>query len=178
MRLCSLLLLALLCAFKPVGADVPASIYDYQVAARNGSTINFADFKGKKILIVNIPIDNDYDQQYAQLEALYKKYQGKLVIVAFLADNFAVAPGSKPNHYIANRDYKLSCPIAAKLMLRGDNMAPIYQWLTNKAYNHYSTTEVKWNFQKYLINEQGNLIAVFDPKIPASDAKVVAAVEQ
>ncbi len=178
MRLCTLLLLVFLCAFTPVKKDVPASIYDIKVAAYNGGTINLADYKGKKILIVNAPADNDNDQQYTQLNDLYKKYKDNLVIIAFLADDFAVAPGSKPGRSTAGKDYKVAFPVAAKVLIRGDEMAPIYHWLTEKAYNNYSTTEIKWNFQKYLINEQGALVAVFDPKIKANDAKVIAAVEQ
>jgi glutathione peroxidase len=177
MRPCTVLLFVFLCSFTPVKKDIPASIYGFQVAAYNGGTINFADYKNKKILIVNAPADNDYDQQYAQLNDLYKKYKGKLVIIGFLADDFAVAPGTKTDRSYGAKDYKVSFPVAAMVQIRGNDMAAIYHWLTEKDYNNFSNSEIKWNFQKYLINENGSLIAVFDPKIKASDPKIISAIE-
>ncbi len=144
-------------------ATLPESIYDFQVEGLEGGTIDFADFKGKKILIVNTASKCGFTPQYAELEALYQQYQDKLVIVGFPANNFMhQEPGS--NEDIAEfcqKNYGVTFPMAQKISVKGKEMAPIYQWLTNKDHNHYKNSSVKWNFQKYLIDEQGKLVAVF-----------------
>lgn len=160
--------------------DVPASIYDFKVAGVDGSTIDFSKYKGKKILIVNTASKCGYTPQYAALEKLYEKYKDKMVIIGFPANNFLFQePGS--NEQIATfcqKNYGVTFPIAAKISVKGRNMAPLYQWLTIKKYNNFQESSVKWNFQKYLINEKGQLVAVFPPATTPDDAEVIKAVEQ
>jgi glutathione peroxidase len=160
----------------PAG-DVPASIYDFKVEALDGSTIDFAKFKGKKILIVNTASECGYTPQYEGLEALYKKHKGKLVIVGFPSNDFGKQePGS--NAEIASfckKNYGVTFPMAAKIEVKGSGKAPIYQWLTDKQYNRYESTDVKWNFQKYLINEKGELVGMFSSKVkPDSEELAIA----
>jgi len=158
---------------------VPKSIYDFKVAAHDGSTIDFSQFKGKKILIVNTTAYTPNNPQYAELEALSKKYAGKLVIIGMLTRDFATPPDVKRNaNTIPGQHYDVTFPLSAFVMTRGDDCAPIYTWLTEKNYNLYQDTEVKWDFQKYLVNEQGQLVAEFDPKVRVTDPKVIAAIEQ
>ena len=111
---------------------------------------------------------------------MYKKYKGKLVILGFPANNFgAQEPGS--NQEIAafcSKNYSVSFPMAAKISVKGDDMAPIYQWLTQKKYNNYLDSEVTWNFQKYLINEKGQLVAMFSPRTLPMSPEVIAAIEK
>ncbi|MBS1615010.1 MAG: glutathione peroxidase [Bacteroidetes bacterium] len=152
--------------FSPQASDkggCAASIYDFKVAGLTGDSIDFAQFKGKKILIVNTASECGFTPQYEGLEKLYKANKDKLVIVGFPANNFgAQEPGT--NQQIAHfckQNYGVSFPMAAKISVKGDDMAPIYHWLTTKACNHHSNSSVKWNFQKYLINEQGQLVDVF-----------------
>src|SRR6478735_5042260 len=126
--------------FGPKEEDaVPQSIYDFKVTALDGGKIDFADYKGKKILIVNTASECGYTPQYEGLEALYKKYKKDLVIVGFPANDFGQQePGT--NQEIAGfckKNYGVTFPMAAKITVVGDYMAPIYQWLTNKDYNHY-----------------------------------------
>jgi glutathione peroxidase len=150
-----------------------------KASALNGSTIDFAAFKGKKILIVNTTAEADNNPQYAQLEALYQKYKDKLVIVAFLDEDFATPPGSKKGQFAnVERHYNVSFPVAAKILVRGDDMPVIYKWLTEKKYNGFMDSEVKWDFQKYLINEKGELVNVFDPNVKAYNPAVIAAIEK
>lgn len=160
--------------------DVPASIYDFKVASLSGGTIDFSEYKGKKILIVNTASKCGYTPQYKDLEALYEKYKDKLVIVGFPANNFLwQEPGS--NNDIAafcQKNYGVSFPMAAKISVKGREMAPIYQWLTNKDYNHYQNSSVKWNFQKYLVNEQGELIGVFSPATKPTDKSIIDLIEK
>lgn len=156
------------------------SIYDYKVQALDGGTIDFADFRGKKILIVNTASECGYTPQYEGLEAMYKKYKGKLVIVGFPSNNFGYQePGS--NEDIAEfckKNYGVTFPMAAKIAVKGKDMAPIYHWLTKKEYNGYDDSSVKWNFQKYLIDEQGNLVKIFSPKVKPDDPELIKAIEQ
>ncbi|OJW97037.1 MAG: glutathione peroxidase [Bacteroidetes bacterium 43-93] len=159
---------------------VPASIYDFKVEGLTGGTIDLSQYKGKKILIVNTASECGFTPQYEGLEQLYKKYKGKLVIIGFPANNFGhQEPGT--NEEIAGfckKNYGVSFPMAAKISVKGDDMAPIYHWLTEEKYNHYKDTKVKWNFQKYLINEKGQLVEVFySPTKPMSD-EINKAIEQ
>lgn len=161
-------------------ADIPKSIYDFKVEALDGGTIDFAQFKGKKILIVNTASKCGYTPQYEALEKLYEDQKGKLVIVGFPANNFMFQePGS--NEEIASfckKNYGVSFPMAAKISVKGKNKAPIYEWLTNKDYNGFKSTTIKWNFQKYLLNEQGQLVAVFDPGTKPDSDEVIRAIAQ
>ena len=131
-------------------------------------------------MIVNTASECGNTPQYADLEAMYKKYKGKLVIVGFPANDFgAQEPGT--NQQIAafcSKNYSVTFPMAAKITVKGEEMAPIYQWLTQKKYNNLKDSEVKWNFQKYLINEKGELVAVFKAGMKPTEPEIVAAIEK
>jgi glutathione peroxidase len=159
--------------------NIPASIYDFKVKALDGGTIDFAKFKGKKILIVNTASQCGYTPQYEDLQKLYEQYRKQLVIVGFPANNFGEQePGT--NVEIAEfckKNYGVTFPMAAKISVKGDDMAPIYHWLTEKEHNGYETTVVKWNFQKYLINEEGELVAMFPHKMKPMSEEIVKAIK-
>ncbi len=172
-------LFQMLFLFAPAAKEVPASIYECKAAALNsGNDIDLAAYKGKKILIVNVPSQLVSDRQYADLDALAKKYVGKLAVIGFLSDDFGIPPGEKQAHADYRKDYNASFPIAAKTPVRGPEMEPIYKWLTQKKYNNLEDSEVKWNFQKYLLNERGELVAVFDPKIRTTNPALIAEIEK
>jgi glutathione peroxidase len=156
---------------------VPSSIYGFKLKAYDGSVINFSQLKGKKILIVNAPENADNSHQYAELEALYQKYKDKLVIIGCLADDFQIPPGSKRNVAMP-KHYNVTFPLAAKVIVKGDKMSPIYKWLTQKKYNHYRDTEIAWDFHKFLIDREGKLIAIFAPTVLATDPQLISAIEQ
>lgn len=164
----------------PQNTDLPASIYDFKVAALDGGTIDFADFKGKKILIVNTASKCGFTKQYEGLEALSKEMTDKLVIIGFPANNFGEQePGA--NEEIAafcKRNFGVTFPLAAKISVAGPDMAPIYQWLTQEQHNHKMDSKVKWNFQKYLIDETGNLVAMYPSSTKPEDADFRAALVQ
>jgi glutathione peroxidase len=173
-------LLSFLFACKPnANAQLPKSIYEFKVEALDGSTIDFADFKGKKILIVNTASKCGFTKQYEELEELYKQYKDKLVIIGFPANNFmSQEPGS--NNEIAEfckKNYGVSFPMAAKISVNGKDMAPIYQWLTTQDYNGVESSSVKWNFQKYLINEQGKLVQHFSPATKPMSEEIVSLIK-
>jgi glutathione peroxidase len=146
----------------PAGG-IPKTIYEFKVPGLTGGEIDFAKFKGKKILIVNTASECGYTPQYEELEALHKKYGSKLVIVGFPANDFgAQEPGSNADiASFCKKNYGVSFTMAAKISVKGKDTAPIYQWLTQKEYNGVEDNTVKWNFTKFLIDEHGRLVKMF-----------------
>jgi glutathione peroxidase len=144
-----------------------SSIHQFKVESLDGGTINFADYKGKKILVVNTASECGYTPQYKDLEALYQKYKDKLMIVGFPANNFGgQEPGTNTEiKTFCQKNYGVTFPMAAKVSVKGDDTAPIYKWLCSKAQNGVLDAEVKWNFNKFLIDEKGNMIAYFPSKV-------------
>ncbi len=143
-----------------------SSIYDFKVAGLDGTDIDFSKYKGKKILIVNTASECGNTPQYKDLEALYEKYKGKLVIVGFPANNFGgQEPGSsKEIKEFCTKNYGVTFPMADKVSVKGDDVAPIYKYLSEQAAAKGFADPVKWNFGKFLIDEKGNLVATFSPK--------------
>jgi len=166
-------------AQKGNNAPVPESIYDFKIEGLSGETIDFAQFKGKKILIVNTASKCGHTPQYEELEQLYKTYGEKLVIVGFPANNFMwQEPGSnKDIAEFCQKNYGVSFPMAAKISVKGKDMAPIYQWLTDKKYNKVESSKVSWNFQKYLVDEQGKLVRHFEPGMKPLNEEIVNAIK-
>jgi glutathione peroxidase len=160
------------------------SIYQFKVPGLLGGTIDFSNFKGKKILIVNTASKCGNTPQYDDLENLYKEYKNQLVIVGFPANNFG---GQEPgtNDEIAEfckKNYGVTFPMAAKVSVKGNDMAPIYKFIVADAEKHGFSDPIKWNFTKFLYDENGNLLTVFfnaDRLIPNNpEAKGKAAYEK
>ena len=142
------------------------TIYQFKVTDLYGNEFDFASLKGKKVLIVNTASECGLTPQYKDLEAIYGKYKDKnFVIVGFPANNFgAQEPGS--NEQIATfcqKNYGVSFPMAAKISVKGDDIAPIYKFLTDKKENGVKNTGIIWNFHKILLNEKGEVIDSFLP---------------
>lgn len=148
-------------------ADTTQTIHGFKVAGLTGGTIDFATFKGKKILIVNTASECGYTPQYKDLQALYDRYKDKLVIVGFPANNFGgQEPGSNEEiHSFCEKNYGISFPMAAKISVKGSDMAPIYQWLTQQKLNGVLDAEVSWNFNKFLLDENGHLLQHFKSSV-------------
>lgn len=139
------------------------TIYDYKVESLDGKEINFADFKGKKILIVNTASECGFTPQYADLEKLSNEYKDKLVVVGFPANNFG---GQEPGTNVeigafCQKNYGVTFPLAAKVSVKGDDTAPIFKYLTEKELNGVKNTTILWNFTKFLIDENGKLVDSF-----------------
>jgi len=160
-------------ASKPEDSVQTQTIYDFKVPSLNGDIINFADFKGKKILIVNTASKCGFTPQYKELQALYEKYKDCLVIVGFPANNFfSQEPGSNETiEAFCKKNYGVTFLMAAKISVKGKDVAPIYKWLCNKTENGVMDAKVSWNFNKFLLDENGRLIAHFKSKVmPMSEA--------
>jgi len=162
--------------FNPPVIVAKKSIYDFKVAALDGGTIDFAAFKGKKILIVNTASGCGYTPQYEGLEALYKKYQDKLVVVGFPANNFGgQEPGSNEEiKEFCKKNFGVSFPMAAKISVKGDDMDPIYKWLTSKAENGVLDAEIKWNFNKFLLDQNGKLLNYFESNVTPMSEEITS----
>ncbi|PSL49166.1 glutathione peroxidase [Chitinophaga niastensis] len=156
-------------------------LYDFKVDAVDGGKIDFSKYKGKKILIVNTASLCGNTPQYEGLEKLYKKYQDKLVIIGFPANNFgSQEPGSnKEIEQFCTKKYAVTFPMAAKISVKGADIHPLYKWLLDESKaKHLEPAEVTWNFQKYLLDEKGDLVAVFSPKTQPESKEIIAAIEK
>lgn len=156
------------------------TIYQFKVEDLSGDSFDFSTLKGKKILVVNTASECGLTPQYEQLQEIYEKYKDKnFVIVGFPANNFgAQEPGT--NQQIATfcqKNYGVTFPMMAKISVKGSDMHPVYQFLTQKAKNGLEDSEVQWNFQKYLINENGELVKVVSPRTLPTDAEIVNWIE-
>lgn len=167
----------LLCGsfFSPATAQT-RSIYDFKVAGLNGDTIDFAAFKGKKILIVNTASKCGFTPQYEGLEQLYEKYKDKLVIVGFPANNFlSQEPGSNETiSEFCKKNYGVTFPMAAKISVKGKNIAPIYEWLCNKDENGVMDAKISWNFNKFLLDENGKIITHYGSNVKPMSEEIVS----
>jgi len=150
------------------------SIHSFNVPGITGDTIHFANFKGKKILIVNTASKCGYTPQYTDLERLYESYKNNLVIVGFPANDFKQQePGSNEEiNAFCKKNYGVTFPMAAKISVIGENIHPIYAWLTSKEKNGVMDAEVKWNFNKFLLDEEGFLLMKFDSDINPLDPEI------
>lgn len=144
-------------------AQTPKSIHGFKVEALDGKTIDFSKFKGKKILIVNTASECGFTPQYEDLEKLYETYKDKLVIVGFPANNFGgQEPGTNEEiGAFCKKNYGVTFPMAAKVSVKGKDIAPIFKFLTDKKLNGVKNTIILWNFTKFLLNEKGELVDTF-----------------
>ena len=158
---------------EPKGnVDPKQSLYSYQAKLIDGQKISLNKFKGKKILFVNVASHCGYTGQYKGLQTLHEQLGDKVVVLGFPANNFgAQEPGS--NEEIAefcSLNYDVSFPMFAKISVKGKDMDPIYHWLTDPKLNGWNDQDPTWNFCKYLVNEEGQLIKFYKSNItPMSD---------
>ena len=153
------------------------TIYQFKVEDLSGKTFDFASLKGKKILVVNTASKCGLTPQYKDLEKIYKEYKDKgFVIVGFPANNFGQQePGTNAEiESFCEMNYGVTFPMMSKISVKGSDMHPIYQFLTQKAKNGLQDSDVEWNFQKYLINEKGELAKVISPQVLPTDDAVVS----
>lgn len=167
-------------AMMPCVPQAAPTIYNYKVTSIDGGTIDLASFKGKKILIVNVASECGYTPQYEELEKLYRQYRDQLVIIGFPANDFmGQEPGSNQEILqFCTSKYDVTFPLAAKISVKGADMAPIYHWLTEKKLNGVEDSEVSWNFNKYLVNESGEYVCHFKSKVAPFDPALIAAIEK
>ncbi len=152
------------------------SIYQFKVKTLDGETFDFSTLKGKKVLIVNTASKCGYTPQYEQLEKIYKEYKAKgFTVIGFPANNFnGQEPGTNEEiESFCKLNYGVTFPMMEKISVKGDDISPIYQFLTQKAKNGLKDSEVKWNFQKYLIDKKGHLVEVYYSKTKPDAPEIV-----
>ena len=155
-------------------------IYQFKVKYITGGEFNLADLKGKKVLIVNTASKCGLTPQFEELEKLYQKYKDQnFVIIGFPTNDFmSQDPGT--NEEIAEfckLNYGVTFPMMSKIVVKGDNKEPLYQYLTQKDKNGLGDFDVEWNFQKFLINEEGKLAKVISPKVLPTDSEITNWIE-
>jgi glutathione peroxidase len=151
------------------------NIYSFKVKALDGSTIKLKDYKGKKIMIVNTASKCGNTPQYEELEKLYEQYKDKLVIIGFPANNFGgQEPGTNEEiGEFCKKNYGVTFPMAQKISVKGDDIAPIYQYLLTEAKKKGFDDPIKWNFTKFLLDENGNLLTVIAHKTKPMSEEVL-----
>lgn len=169
--------LMLLCAAPLLAGP---GVYDFTLPSIDGSPTPLAIYKGKVILLVNVASRCGFTPQYSTLESLYEKYKDQgLVILGFPANNFgAQEPGTNVEiKTFCTRKYNVTFPMFSKVSVKGDDTTPLYQFLTQKA-NPAVAGEIKWNFTKFLVDRNGNVVARFEPQVTPDSPEVVKKVEK
>lgn len=153
------------------------SLHDFTVKDIEGNDFDLSTLKGKKVLVVNTASKCGLTPQFEQLQSVFEQYGGDdFVIIGFPANNFANQE-PKSNAEIVEfceMNYGVTFPMMSKISVKGDDMHPVYQWLTQKSKNGKQDSEVSWNFQKYLIDENGKLVDVIEPKVKPDDTKIIS----
>ena len=151
------------------------SIYDFTMKSIDGQDVSLAQYKGKKILIVNVASECGYTPQYKGLEELYEKYKDKLSVLGFPANNFGQQePGTNEEiKKFCTSNYNVTFPMFSKISVTGSDQDELYKWLTTKELNGWNEQAPNWNFCKYLIDEQGNLVKFFSFRVKPMDDEIV-----
>ncbi len=182
-------LAVLACGTAPQGTPmqaastpIPAPMNFHQLQANdiNGRAFDMASLKGRKVLVVNTASECGFTPQYKPLEALYERYKDKgLVVIGFPSNDFGgQEPGSEEQiAAFCTKNYGVTFPMMAKVHTKGEQQSPVYAWLTQKKLNGVLDSEVKWNFQKYLIDEDGRLVAMYPSKQEPLSPEIINWVE-
>lgn len=156
------------------------NFHSFVVTDIDGNHYQLSRLKGKKVMVVNTASKCGLTPQYEELQALYERYKDRnFIIIGFPANNFmGQEPGSNQEikEFCTTR-FNVTFPMMAKISVKGDDIHPLYQWLTQKSKNGVMDSEVKWNFQKYLIDEYGNLVDLLQPRDKPNSEKVIKWIE-
>ncbi|MDR0385930.1 MAG: glutathione peroxidase [Prevotellaceae bacterium] len=167
-----------------ISASVSAqnrNFHDFTVMTIDGEKFPLSKLKGKKVLVVNVASKCGLTPQYKQLQELYDKYgKGNFTVIGFPANNFRKQePGTNGEiKEFCSSTYGVTFPMMSKISVKGDDIAPVYKWLTTKNENGKSDAEVTWNFQKFMIDEKGNWVGTVSPKVAPTDKTVIDWIEK
>ncbi|QNF34626.1 glutathione peroxidase [Adhaeribacter swui] len=156
------------------------SVYDFRFKTLDGSEINLNEFKGRKMLLVNVASECGFTPQYKELQQLYDQYGTKVVVIGFPANDFGgQEPGS--NQEIAafcEKNYGVTFPVVEKIAVTGPEQHPLYKYLSSKSLNGITDEAPTWNFCKYLINEDGKVVQFFSSKVAPMSEEIIAAIQK
>lgn len=161
---------------KTTSAMAPKSVYDFKLKTLDGQETSLSKYKGKKLLLVNVASKCGFTPQYKNLEELNKKYGDKVVVIGFPANNFGgQEPGSATEiKEFCTKNYGVTFPMMEKISVKGDDMHPLYKYLSTKEENGATGEAPSWNFCKYLIDENGKVIKFFNSKVDPMSAEVTS----
>jgi glutathione peroxidase len=157
-----------------------STFYKLQATDIEGKIFPFSSLKGKKVMLVNTASECGYTPQYKDLELLYERYLKKnFTIIAFPSNDFgSQEPGNDVQiHAFCTINYGVTFPIMSKVSVSGNNMHPVFKWLTTKSENNVSDNEVSWTFNKYLIDENGNFVKHLSSKVTPFDKEITTWIE-
>ena len=169
-------LLLLVCVALLIAGE--CEFYSFIGATIDGKALNFSALKGRKILIVNTASECGYTPQYEELQKLHEKYSGKLILIGFPANNFGQQePGTNEQiEEFCTKNYNVTFQLMQKVSVKGDDMNPLFKWLTTQP-NPDFTGDIKWNFEKFLIDENGILVHRFRSKSKPMSEEIISAIE-
>ena len=158
--------------------STPSNVYEFKPTSIDGKKIDLSVYKGKKILIVNTASECGNTPQYSDLEKLYESHKDKLVIIGFPANNFGhQEPGVNSEiSTFCKKNYGITFPMMSKVSVKGDDIDPLFQWLITQP-NPDKIGDIRWNFEKFLIDENGKLIHRYHDKLSPLDEKIVKDIE-
>ncbi len=177
----TLFLFLLTSALTTAIAAQTKTFHDFAAADIDGNTLNMSTFKGKKVLVVNVASECGNTPQYEKLQSMQRKYgSDRFVVIAFPANNFGEQePGSNQDiKSFCTTHYHVTFPMMSKISVVGDDMDPIYKWLTSKSENGVMDAPVTWNFQKFMINEDGSLEGMVKPSVDPDCDKIIKWIER
>ncbi|MFC2126337.1 glutathione peroxidase [Bacteroidota bacterium] len=165
---------------REINQEIPKSFHEFKLHGIDGQEVDFATFKGKKVLLVNVASKCGYTPQYEDLQKLHELYGSKVIICGFPANNFGKQePGS--NLEIAEfctGNYGVTFRMFEKISVKGDDMHPLYVWLSSKEYNGWNDKAPSWNFNKYLVNEKGELVKHFQSKVKPLSEEIITEINK
>lgn len=173
------LICMLFCAATLAAAE--KTVYDFTLNSIDGQPAPLGSYKGKVVLLVNVASRCGYTPQYTALESIYEKYKDRgFVIVGIPANNFgSQEPGTNAEiKTFCKAKYSVTFPMMSKVSVKGDDMTPLYQFLTDKAANPQTGGEIQWNFTKFLIGPDGRVITRFEPAVTPDSPEVAGAIEK
>ncbi|MEJ6582507.1 MAG: glutathione peroxidase [Crocinitomicaceae bacterium] len=169
------ILLILITVMTAIGTKAQSKdIYDYSFMDINGNEVSISSFKGKKIMFVNVASKCGFTPQYEELQEVHEKYGDKVVIIGFPCNQFGgQEPGTEEEiQSFCQKNYGVEFLMASKVDVKGSDQNPIYTWLTSEEKNGVESSKVMWNFQKYIVDENGMYIAHFKSGVKPTDAEI------
>lgn len=159
--------------------NMESSFYDFKMKDLEGKEVDFSQFKGKKVMIVNVASKCGYTKQYAALQELNEKYGDKIAVLAFPANNFGgQEPGSNEEiKEFCTANYGVTFPVFEKLSVKGFDKHPLYRWLSDPKMNGWNDEEPSWNFCKYILDEKGELVKFLPSSVTPLDEEILSLIE-
>jgi glutathione peroxidase len=160
-------------------ATAPVSFYNFKMKSIDGEEIDFNEFKGKKVLLVNVASECGNTPQYTDLEKLHEQYGDRVTVLGFPANNFGgQEPGSNADiKSFCIKKYDVKFKMFEKISVKGSDKDPLYQWLSDKTKNGWNDKEPDWNFAKYLVDENGELVEFFPARTKPLDEKILSKIK-